>query len=54
MYCIYILVFIPVVLENLAGKAGYELDQVTPCNTVGYLVTFIHQLVIRLIMIVFT
>ncbi|CAG8434879.1 6794_t:CDS:10 [Scutellospora calospora] len=25
-------VFIPVVLEKLASHAGYELDQVTPCN----------------------
>jgi len=25
--------FIPVVLENLAGKAGYKLDRVTPCDT---------------------
>ncbi|PKC17920.1 MFS general substrate transporter, partial [Rhizophagus irregularis] len=29
----YSYIFIPVVLENLAGKAGYELDLVTPCNT---------------------
>ncbi|RIA91062.1 vacuole effluxer Atg22 like-domain-containing protein [Glomus cerebriforme] len=28
-----IALFIPVVLENLATKAGYELDHVTPCNT---------------------
>ncbi|CAG8550061.1 25052_t:CDS:10 [Cetraspora pellucida] len=26
-------VFIPVVLETLSAQAGYELDQVTPCNT---------------------
>ncbi|CAG8678937.1 18140_t:CDS:10, partial [Acaulospora morrowiae] len=26
-------VFIPVILENLAAQAGYELDQKTPCNT---------------------
>ncbi|KAF0552749.1 MFS general substrate transporter [Gigaspora margarita] len=26
-------VFIPVVLEGLSSQAGYELDQVTPCNT---------------------
>jgi hypothetical protein len=35
-------VFIPVVLENLAGKAGYKLDLVTPCDTVSYSVIFIH------------
>ncbi|CAI2184931.1 1516_t:CDS:2 [Funneliformis geosporum] len=28
-----ITVFIPIILENLAGEAGFQLDRVTPCDT---------------------
>ncbi|CAG8524414.1 19699_t:CDS:2, partial [Cetraspora pellucida] len=32
-YVAAITVFIPIILENLASEAGFELDHVTPCNT---------------------
>ncbi|CAG8679339.1 32941_t:CDS:2, partial [Racocetra persica] len=39
-------VLIPLLLENLSGRAGYELDLVTPCNTASFIDTSSYSLYI--------